>query len=275
MVATQERTLSVWQDQVRPRVKVAGSGPPLVFFHGAFGLVWDPFLDKLAEANTVYAPEHPGTTPGDPDGVKPLDTLWDLVLYYYELFDRLGLEAPAVVGHSFGGMIAAEVAASNPGRVSRLVLLDPVGLWRDDAPVRNWMVMAQPELAKLVFADPEGPLATRMLAAPADPEAALEAQIQLMWSLACTGKFVWPLPDKGLRKRLHRITAPTLLVWGKQDGLVPPIYAQEFAGLIGDARVELVDGAAHVPQLEQLDRVAALVTEFLLPVAAANRPVIA
>ena len=95
MTAVEERTVSVWRDQIRPRVKIAGQGPPLVFFHGAYGLAWDPFLDTLAKSNTVYAPEHPGTTPGDPDAIRLLDDLWDLVLYYYEIFDQLGLEAPA------------------------------------------------------------------------------------------------------------------------------------------------------------------------------------
>ena len=263
MVATQERTLNVWQDQVRPRVKVAGNGPPVVFFHGAAGLQWDPFLDRLAQSFTVYAPEHPGTTPGDPDAVKPLDNLWDLVLYYYEMLDKLGLQSPAVVGHSFGGMVAAEVAATNPERVSKLVLLNPVGLWRDDAPVKNWMVMAPQDLAKAAFYDPEGPVARQMLATPEDPAAQVDAQIQYMWSLAFTCKFVWLLPDKGLKKRLYRITAPTLIVWGKQDGLVPPVYAQEFADRIANARVEMVDQAAHVPQLEQLETVSQRVLEFL------------
>jgi pimeloyl-ACP methyl ester carboxylesterase len=263
MVATQERTVSVWRDTVRPRVRVAGSGPPLVFFHGALGLQWDGFLDALAETHTVYAPEHPGTTPGDPDGVKPLDNLWDLVLYYYELFDGLGLEAPAVVGHSFGGMVAAEVASTNPARVSRLVLIDPIGLWRDDAPVKNWMVMQPQDLARAVFADPTGPVAQQALAMPEDPEAQIDARIQSMWSLACTGKFVWPIPDKGLKKRMHRIAAPTLILWGKQDGLIAPVYAQEFADRIPNARVELIDGAAHMPQLEQLDAVLRMVRGFL------------
>jgi pimeloyl-ACP methyl ester carboxylesterase len=263
MVATQERTVSVWLDQVRPRVKIAGSGAALVFLHGAAGLQWDAFLDNLSSSFTVYAPEHPGTTPGDPDGVKPLDNLWDLVLYYYELFDRLGLKSPAVVGHSFGGMVAAELAATNPERVSKLVLLDPVGLWRDDAPVKNWMVMAPDDLAKAAFQDPAGPVAKQVLGMPEDPSAQIDAQIQFMWSLACTGKFVWPIPDKGLKKRLHRITAPTLVVWGRQDGLVPPVYAQEFAERIPGARVELVDRAAHMPQLEQTERVAGLVHSFL------------
>lgn len=263
MVATQERSVSVWRDSVQPRVKVAGSGPPVVYFHGATGLTWDPFLDALAEGFTVYAPEHPGTTPGDPDGIKPLDTLWDLILYYYEVFDRLGLESPAVIGHSFGGMVAAEVAATNPERVSKLVLIDPVGLWRDDAPIKNWMVMQPQDLAKAVFADPESDVARQALAVPEEMDAQIDAQIQFMWSLACTGKFVWPIPDKGLKKRIHRIQAPTLVIWGKQDGLVPPLYAEEFGSRLANARVELVDNAGHVPQLEQPATVSRLVREFL------------
>jgi pimeloyl-ACP methyl ester carboxylesterase len=263
MVATQERTVSVWRDTIQPRVKVAGSGPPVVFFHGATGLQWDPFLDSLAGQFTVYAPEHPGTSPGDPDGVKPLDNLWDLVLYYYELFDQLGLESPAVVGHSFGGMVAAEVAATNPERVSRLVLIDPVGLWRDDMPVKNWMVMLPEDLVQVVFADPTGPVAQQAFAMPDDVDAQIDARIQMTWSLACTGKFVWPIPDKGLKKRLHRIEAPTLVIWGKEDRLIAPDYAQEFAGRIPNARVELVDGAGHLPQLEQLGTVVPMVRGFL------------
>jgi pimeloyl-ACP methyl ester carboxylesterase len=263
MAAIQERTLRVWAGQIQPRVKIAGDGPPLVFFHGAYGLTWDPFLDTLAQQYTVYAPEHPGTTPGDADAIKPLDNLWDLVLYYYDVLDQLGLDAPAVVGHSFGGMVAAEVAATNPQRVSRLVLLSPIGLWRDDAPVLNWMTMAPDAMAKAVFFDPTGPLAQQVLALPEEPEAQVEAQIQIAWTLACTGKFVWPIPDKGLKKRLYRITAPTLIVWGKQDGLVPPLYAQEFADRLVDARVAMVDQAAHVPHLEQLATVSGLVQRFL------------
>ena len=71
-------------------------------------------MPLLARDFTVYAPEHPGTAAGDPDAIKPLEDIWDLTLYYYEMFDQLGLEAPAVVGHSFGGMIAGEIAATDP-----------------------------------------------------------------------------------------------------------------------------------------------------------------
>ena len=239
------------------------SGPPLVFFHGAMGLVWDPFLDALAETHTVYAPEHPGTTPGDPDAIKSLDDLWDLVLYYDEIFDQLGLDSPAIVGHSFGGMVAAEVAATMSHRIGRLVLISPLGLWRDDAPILNWMSVPQETMAKAVFYDPEGPIAQQALALPEDPEAQIDAQVHFIWTQGCIGKFIWPVPDKGLKKRIHRIQAPTLVIWGQQDGLISSIYAQEFTSRISDARAEIIDQASHVPHIEQLAKVSRLVQEFL------------
>ena len=263
MVTIQEHTLSVWRGQIQSRVKVAGQGPPLVYLHGAAGLMWDDFLEGLSQTHTIYAPEHPGTSPGDPDAIKPLDDLWDLVLYYYELFDGLGLESPAVVGHSFGGMVASEIAATDPRRVSKLVLLNPIGLWRDDAPVKNWMVMSPDDLGKELFSEPDGPVARRVLAEPEDPEERMTAKIQGIWNLGCTGKFTWPIPDKGLSKRLHRVQAPTLVIWGQQDGIVPAIYAQEFADRISGARSVIVERAAHMPQLEQLDQVSQLVEDFL------------
>jgi pimeloyl-ACP methyl ester carboxylesterase len=259
----QDRVVGVVDGRVQAHVKTAGSGPPLVFFHGAYGLAWDPFLDALAETHRVYAPEHPGTTPGDPDAIQAVDDLWDLVLYYDDLFDRLGLEAPVLVGHSFGAMVAAEVAATLRHRVSRLVLISPIGLWRDDAPVQNWMTIPPDVLVKAVCFDPEGPLAKQAFALPEDPQAQVDAIVQLTWTLGCTGKFVWPIPDKGLKKRLHRIQAPTLIIWGRQDGLVPPVYATEFSQRIRSSRVETVDHAAHLPHLEQLGTVAPMVQMFL------------
>jgi len=212
----------------------------------------------------VYAPEHPGTTLGDPDGIRALDDLWDLVLYYDELFDALGLDAPAVIGHSFGGMVAAEIAATFRKRVSKLVLISAIGLWRDDEPIPNFIVMTPEELVPYVVADPSGPVAAGLLAPPdLESEAGQTAVIQSTWSLACTGKFIWPIPDRGLRKRLHRITAPTLIVWGHQDRLVKTVYADEFANAIKGSRVEVLEGAAHLPQVEQPERTLAAVTGFL------------
>ena len=107
---------------------------------------------------------------------------------------------------------------------------------------------------------------------PADPEAAIAAIAGLSWAIGCTAKFVWPIPDKGLAKRLHRIEAPTLIVWGKQDRLVSSAYAAEFGRRIAGSRVEIIDECGHIPQLEQPEKTYALVSDFLgLAAEAASR----
>jgi pimeloyl-ACP methyl ester carboxylesterase len=257
------RSVTVWQGRVPLRVHVKGSGPAVVFFHGPWGLTWGPFLDALARRFTVYAPEHPGTAAGEPDAIQHVDTLWDLVLCYDELLGQLGLREVRLAGHSFGAMMACEVAALYPARVKRLVLIDPIGLWRDDAPVNNWMLLAPTDIPAHVFRDPAGAAARALFAVPEDPEGAALARTRLSWAMGATGKFIWPIPDKGLRKRIHRVTAPTLLVWGEDDRLVPRAYAKEFAGRLADSRLEVVEGAGHAPHLEQPDATARAVAAFL------------
>jgi len=264
MAARDVRRLRLWQDRIETDVEIAGRGPPLLYLHGPWGLAPDrAFIARLADAHTVYAPRHPGTTPGDPDAVHALDGWLDLVVYYAELLDRLALGAPAFVGHSFGGLVAAEIAAAAPKSVGRLVLIDPVGLWRDDHPVKNWMVLNDAERRPSLFADPEGEAARRFFAVPSDPDERVDALSQLVWSQACTGKFVWPVPDRGLKHRIHRIAAATLIVWGKADRIVDAAYAQEFAQRIAGAEVQLIDGAGHLSHLEQPDAVAKAVQGFL------------
>jgi pimeloyl-ACP methyl ester carboxylesterase len=263
-VTSSPRTVKVWQDRVPFRVHVKGSGPALVYFHGPWGLTWGAFLDALAETFTVYAPEHPGTTPDLPDVIYEIDTLWDLVLCYDELLEQLGLSETVLAGHSFGAMVACEVAAQRPARVRRMALLDPIGLWRDDAPVINWMLVGPAELPDYVFRDANGPAAKALFAVPDEPEASALARTRLTWAMGSTGKFIWPIPDKGLKKRIHRIAAtPTLLVWGEDDRLVPRVYADEFARRLGKTRTEIIKGAGHAPDLEQPEATARAVATFL------------
>jgi pimeloyl-ACP methyl ester carboxylesterase len=256
---SQERTVSVWQDRVRLRVLSKGSGPALVYFHGPWGLTWEPFLDLLAQHFTVHAPEHPGTTPGAPDDIYQLDNLWDLVLCYDELLDALEVSDAVFVGHSFGGMVACEMAAAAARRVRELVLIDPIGFWRDAEPVVNWMALDVAEMRRRIFRDPEGEAARHLFGK--EDEAA--ARVRLAWAMGATGKFIWPIPDKGLKKRIHRVKAPTLLVWGKEDRLVPPVYADEFTRRLPGARVQMMDQAGHAPHLEQPETAARMVREFV------------
>jgi pimeloyl-ACP methyl ester carboxylesterase len=264
MAAPEVRRLSLWQNRVETEVEVSGRGAPLVYLHGPWGLRPDrDFIARLAAANTVYAPKHPGTSRGDPEAVHALDSWLDLVVYYDELLERLELGKTALAGHSFGALMAAEIAAAAPKAVRRLILIDPVGLWRDDLPVKNWMVLSDAERAPSLFADPQGEAAKRFFGTPDDPAERIDVLAQSIWSQACTGKFVWPVPDRGFKRRAHRIAAPTLIVWGKADRIIAPAYAQEFAARIAGARVALIDRAGHLPQLEQTDAVAKAVLGFL------------
>ncbi|WP_214403374.1 alpha/beta fold hydrolase [Pseudonocardia lacus] len=231
---------------VRARVLVAGSGSPVLFLHGAGGLFWDPFLESLAAHHTVHAVEHPGGA-GSDEALAHLPGIWELVLFYDELLDVLGLDAVQVVGHSFGGMVAAELAANSPRRVSRLVLIAPIGFWRDDHPVPDIAAIPPDALPGLVLADPSSPLAALLVPPVDDPQARFETAMRM----ASVLHFIWPIPDKGLSRRIHRVSAPTLLVWGERDALVHPAYAEEFTSRLRDSRLEIVPGAGHLPQLEQ------------------------
>lgn len=240
------------------RVLEAGEGMPLLYLHGAGGLFWDPLLDALAANHRVIAPEHPGA--GESQGLEHVEDLWDLVLYYNELLDVIGVDTAVVVGHSFGGMVAAEIAATSGHRVSKLVLIAPVGLWRDDHPVPDIAGIPPGTLPSLVLADPDGPVAAMLPSPdPTDPEALFRAS-QTMSSIL---QFIWPLPDKGLSKRLYRLKTPTLLVWGAEDHLVHPAYGEDFAAAIAGSRLEIVPGAGHLPQLEQAAHTIGLITDYL------------
>jgi pimeloyl-ACP methyl ester carboxylesterase len=258
VTAPSEEIVELQGGKWKSRVLAAGEGEPVVFLHGEGGLSWDPFLDGLAGGRRVIAPEHLGS--GTSQGVEHLQDMLDLVLYYCELFDALSLPAAPIIGHSFGGMVAAEIAAINPERVPKLVLIAPLGLWRDDHPIPDISTITAKRLPRMLFADPDGPAASA-LAMPdtGDPEALFQAAM----AMASILQFIWPLPDKGLSRRLYRVKADTLVVWGRQDQLVDPVYGEEFASVIGNARLELVDDAGHVPQIEQRGRVLSLVNDFL------------
>ncbi len=165
-----------------------------------------------------------------------------------------------MVGHSLGGMLAAEITALAPYRVNRLVLIGPAGLWIDEHPIPDFFTFNPQQIVEVALHDPEGPLGQMMLQQFQAPEAALE----LHRCMASAGKFLWPIPDKGLKKRIHRIQQPTLIVWGASDKLIPPAYGEAFLKAIPGSRLVTLQKSGHMPMLEEQDEFVEVVTNFLL-----------
>jgi pimeloyl-ACP methyl ester carboxylesterase len=239
-----------------------GSGEPLLFLHGAGGLnPVEPFLEELGKSFKVYAPQFPGY--GESTGNEHIDDITDAVLFYHELMDELGIPTANIMGHSMGGMLAAEVAAFDTHRAKKLVLVCPAGFWLDENPIPDFFAAQLDEIAGLLFHDPKSPAAQMMTAIPSDFKALETMYVERVKRLATASKFLWPIPDRGLKKRAYRIKAPTLLLWGDDDKLIPSVYAKEFTSRIKNSKVELIKDAGHMIMYEQQAPFVAAVTKFL------------
>lgn len=246
-----ERTLS-WRDGLfEARVVEAGSGQPLVYLHGAEGphAGWPEFLRTLAGGYRVIAPDLAGF--GGSTGAEHLHDVHDLVIYGLDLLDALGLERPHLIGHDLGGMLAAELAAVAGSRLGKLVLVAPLGLWDDREPVLDVFAVPRDEVAEVYWHDRSSPAVAAVLAAPTTEDEARQAALLRHQNLAAATRFLWPIPDRGLKRRLHRVKTETLLVWGEEDRVVPPSYAERFARLMANAHTVTLPKCGHFPMLER------------------------
>jgi len=245
------------------RVFEAGSGAPLVFMHGAGGLFpQNPFLDKLAERYHVFAPEFPAY--GESTGEELLEDMQDFALHGWDVITALGLAKPHLMGHSMGGMIAAEMACLAPNDLNKLILVSSAGLWINEHPIPDLFSFLPHEFAQYLFHDrAQGEALLTGGLDLKNPEAFKEFYIGNSKRLSMAGKILFPIPNRRLSKRLYRLTAPTLVVWGKSDKLIPPVYADRFKALIPQAEVVQIAEAGHMVPYEQPEAFVAAVTRFL------------
>ncbi len=244
------------------RVFEAGKGTPLVFFHGAGGLFADnPFLDHLAGRYQVFAPEFPAY--GESTGEELLEDMLDFALHGWDVVTALGLSKPHLVGHSMGGMIAAEMACIAPNDLAKLVLVAPAGLWVPEHPIPDIFSFLPHEFAQYLFHDrAQGEALLTGGLDLKNPEALSEFYISNSRRLSMAGKILFPIPNRRLSKRLYRLTAPTLLVWGRSDVLIPPVYAEYWKKLVPQAELTLIDKAGHMPPYEQPEAFVTAVSRF-------------
>ena len=225
-----------------------GEGPPLLFLHAGEGLWPDrPWLELLAKRYRVIAPFHPGYgTSALPDWFGSVD---DLAYLYLDLAASLGLDDATLVGSRLGGWIAAEMAVRSTERFSRLVLLDPLGIkvgGRNDRDIADMHAMPRADFLKLAWADPaKGEVDFTRL-----PESELAAIVRGREAFALYG---WKpyMHNPRLRRWLHRIDRPTLLLWGAEDRIVTPAYGEGWAKEIAGAKLAVIPRAGHFPHWEQ------------------------
>lgn len=241
-----------------------GSGPAMVFFHGAGGTSPDdPLLQALTNDYTVYAPVWPGF--GVDETETAIEDMLDFTLHGWDLVDALNLDGPPILmGHSMGAMIAAEMACIARNDLSRLVLLAPAGLWIDSTPLPDLFAMLPFEMAETLFHDPA--LGEKLMTGGvdfSDNDALSAFMVGNSRRMGTAGKILFPIPNRRLSKRLHRIGVPTLVVHGESDGLLPVGYPELWQTSISGSTLVAIAKAGHMPHVEQTAATHQAVSGFL------------
>jgi pimeloyl-ACP methyl ester carboxylesterase len=240
------------------RIVEEGSGPALLWLHDTFGNCWTPGHQALSRSSRVIAPSLPGFD--DSTALGRIDGPEDIVFWLLDLLDALALERPTVLGCGLGGWIAAELAVRYPERLGGLVLVNAYGLKVEGALPEDEFALTPPMLRPLLFRDPDGPLAHDWLPDNEPPERAERT----LHARVAAARLAWQFPYAAkLRGRLARARVPALVIWGGRDRLVPLAHAHAYAEALPDARLVVLDDAAHYPYLEEPERFAREVAAFL------------
>ncbi|MGH2728825.1 MAG: alpha/beta fold hydrolase [Actinomycetota bacterium] len=247
----------------RTQVMRKGEGPPVVYLHSATGETYWTDLDAaIVDAGfTVFHPAHPGYEGSE--GLADIEDIHDLAFHTLDLLDGLALDRVSLVGSSLGGWLAAEVAVYAPERIERLVLVDPAGI---APPAADMWAIRPPELAELLFGDQEHWMAQLLKAI--DVTTSLpppEILMPLLQAMEASARVGWNphMHDPKLPGRLHRVRAPTLVIWGDRDGLMPLEHADRWLELIAGARLEVIPGCGHLAAIENPSALAEIVIGFL------------
>lgn len=236
-----------------------GAGRPVVVLHGFQPVERDGrFLGLLSRDASVVAPSHPGF--GRSARPEDFESVYDLVNLYAALLDALPYDKVTVMGLSFGGWLAAELAVRSCHRIERLVLADSVGIKvsdRETPDITDVFNTHPDEVRRRTWHDP--------VHAPDFNAMSDEQLVTRHRNWESLSLYAWHpyMHNPRLGFWLPRISVPTLVLWGESDGIVRPAYGQAFAKLIPGSRFEVIAAAGHQPEIEQPDAFVGRVTAFL------------
>ena len=238
----------------------AGSGPPLVYLHGSGGTTgWQDYHQELSQRYTVYAPAQPGFN----GTVRPawLSTITDLAHFNLEMIQVLGLEQYILMGSSMGGWLAAEMAAMEPRNLKGLVLIDAAGIRPANGEIAEiFMVSAQTRAGQRFFDTSQVPNYESLSREMTPEETLVEHSNREMASRLCWKPY---LHNPSLPHYLKRVTTPALIVWGKQDAIIPLECGEQYQQALPNASLQVIDRCGHSPQMEKPQEFHKVVTEFL------------
>lgn len=247
----QEGTLDVRGHKLR--IRQQGDGAPVLFLHGAGGANWTRLHDALSVDHRVIAPEHPGFGRSDiPDWMMGMN---DLAYFYLDALEALGFDEVHLVGHSIGGWLAAEIAIRSTRRIRSLTLMAPAGVAAPEAPFPDIFLWTPEESAANNYYDQS--LAQARLAAPVDMDVFLQNR-------AGAARLAWSprLENPQLAHWLHRIDVPTLLVWGREDKVIPYACHAPYMQAIEQAELVAIDRCGHALHTEAAEEASARMSAF-------------
>ena len=237
---------------------IAGDGPPLLFLHGGDYVAQNQlFLDRLAKRFRVVMPRHPGF--GNTPRPTWFRTVGDIAYLYLDLIDRLALTDLTLVGSSFGGWVGMELAIRSSAKLSRLVLIDTLGVkfgGRDEVEIADVYALPAEEAVRRTFADlSKAPDYLQL------DDAAVEAVARDREAAVLYGWRPY-MHNPSLRHWLHRIKVPALVLWGEKDRITAPAYGAHLTQALPNARFAPIAAAGHYPAVEQPEAVADQIEQF-------------
>ncbi len=252
-----ERTVTV--QGIATHVFEAGppTASPLLYIHGTnLGNLWLEYHTTLAQHFHIFAPDTPGFGLTErPDWMRDMS---DYILFFRDLLDELGLDAPVIVGHSLGGWVAVEMAVWYPERVKKLVLSNAAGIRVKGKPIADLFAMAPEEVLAACFDD----FAAAMPLIP--PEVNVDYLLAQYKQFTTLASLAWnPNYDPKLERRLASVKTPTLVIWGRNDRFIPVDYAEAYHRLIAHSRLVILDDTGHMPMFEKLLEWCEAIRDFL------------